>query len=67
MHWHGMRKDIENFVKTCDVCQCCKKQKKKYGHLPPKQAETTPWKRVNVDLIGPYTIKTKKKIIPLVV
>ena len=61
MHWHGMRKDVDKFVTTCDVCQRCKKQKKKYGHLPPKQAETTPWKRVNVDLIGPYSIKTKTK------
>ena len=61
MHWHGMRRDIEHFVKTCDICQRCKKQKKKYGLLPPKKAETTPWKRVNVDLIGPYTIQTKKR------
>ena len=37
-------------------------QRKKYGHLPPKQAEEcTPWKRVNVDLIGPYTVKTPTK------
>ena len=36
-----------------------RKTRKKYGHLPPKKAETTPWKRVNVDLIGPYTIKSK--------
>ena len=61
MYWHGMKKDVEQYVKTCDVCQRCKKQKKKYGHLPPKKAETIPWKRVNVDLIGPYTIKTKRK------
>ena len=61
MHWHGMRKDIEKFVHKCDLCQRCKKQKKKYGHLPPKQAETIPFKRVNVDLIGPYTIKGKDK------
>ena len=19
-HWHGMRKDIEKFVQTCDIC-----------------------------------------------
>ena len=38
MHWHGIRKDVEKYVKTCDVCQCCKKNKKKYGHLPPKKA-----------------------------
>ena len=35
MHWHGMRKDIEHFVKTCNICERCKKQKKKYGHLLP--------------------------------
>ena len=61
MHWHGMRRDIEHFLKTCDICQRCKKQKRKNGHLPSKKAETTPWKRVNVDLIGPYTIQTKKR------
>jgi len=38
-----------------------KKQSKKYGHFPAKQAETTPWKHVNVDLVGPYTVKNKGK------
>ena len=28
MHWHGMRKDIEEYVQKCDVCQRCKKQRK---------------------------------------
>ena len=31
--------------------------KKKYGLLPEKLAETTKWRRVNVDLWGPKTIK----------
>jgi transposase InsO family protein len=35
-----------------------KKQWKKYGHLPPKEAEELPWSRVNVDLIGPYVVRT---------
>ena len=35
-----------------------KKQQKKYGHLPAKEAEELPWSRVNVDLIGPYVICT---------
>ena len=34
---------------------------KKYGHLPPKEAEAEPWERLCVDLIGPYTIKRKGK------
>ena len=43
----------------------CKKQKKKYGHLPPKEAETTLWRRVNVDMIGPYTVRTPSRTIQL--
>ena len=56
-----MRKDIQDFVKKCSICQKNKKQKKKYGHLPEKQAEVDPWNVLCVDLIGPYTIKRKGK------
>ena len=38
-----------------------KKSKKKYGHLPEKEAESEPWDKLCVDLIGPYTIKQNKK------
>jgi hypothetical protein len=34
---------------------------KKYGHLPEKKAEASPWEILCVDLIGPYTIKRKGK------
>jgi hypothetical protein len=60
-YWPGMGQDIRAYVKSCHQCQMAKKQKKKYGKLPAKEAETTPWKRVNVDLIGPYTVQTRKK------
>jgi RNase H-like domain found in reverse transcriptase len=30
-----------------------------YGLLPPKEAEATPWDKLCVDLIGPYTIQRK--------
>ena len=43
----------------------CKKQRKKYGHLPAKTAETEMWSRVNVDMIGPYTVKTPSKSLQL--
>ena len=38
-----------------------KKQKKKYGHLPPKLAESQPWEHLCVDMIGPYQIRRKGK------
>jgi len=38
----------------------CKKTRKKYGKLPTKEIEATePWERVNIDMIGPLTVKTE--------
>jgi hypothetical protein len=57
--WPKLRTShVETFCKTCRTCQLFKKQRKKYGHLPPKEAEELPWSRVNVDLIGPYVVRT---------
>ena len=59
--FRGLRTKVEQFCRNCHICQLTKKQKKKYGHLPPKQAEDAiPWKRVNVDVVGPYTVETPK-------
>ena len=57
--WRNLRADVENHVRTCKKCQLNKKSRKKYGHLPVKDLENiVPWNRVNVDLIGPLTVKT---------
>ena len=63
--WPGLTPQVEEHCKMCRSCQLFKKQHKRYGHLPPKKAETKPWARVNVDLIGPYSIQTPKKKIKL--
>jgi len=55
--WPKLRQHVELYTKTCSQCQLCKKQRKKYGHLPAKNAEATPWEEVHVDLVGPYTVK----------
>ena len=59
MYWPGMLPTIRSHVKTCERCQKGKKRKRKYFDLPPKLAETVPWRTVSVDLIGPYTIKVR--------
>jgi hypothetical protein len=56
-----MREQITNKVSTCAICQAQKKQSKKYGLLPEKDAEAMPWDRLCVDLFGPYEIKSKVK------
>ena len=57
--WPNMRDEITDYVSRCPTCQKNKKQKKKYGQLPEKVAESEPWEVLCVDLIGPYTIKRK--------
>jgi len=59
--WPGLKPQVEEWCRTCHRCQIFKRQRKKYGHLPAKKAETQPWSRVNVDFIGPYPITTPKK------
>ena len=59
--WRGLRETVEQYCRTCHICQLTKKQRKKYGHLPTKEAEVTPWKRVNVDVVGPYSVSTPKQ------
>ncbi len=56
--WPKMRDQITNMVQTCPTCQR-NKRKKKYGFLPPKEAEAEPWDKLCVDLIGPYKIRRK--------
>jgi hypothetical protein len=58
--WMNLRKDVQRVCKNCHVCQLSKKSgRKKYGLLPPKEAECLKWNRVNVDLWGPKTIKNR--------
>jgi hypothetical protein len=54
-----MREEITKFVSHCPTCQKNKRYKKKFGILPPKEAEAIPWDKLCVDLIGPYTIRRK--------
>ena len=59
--WPNIMRDVEKFCASCHTCQLAKKTKKKYGHLPPKQAEAIPWDTLCIDLIGPYVVKEHGK------
>ena len=60
--WPRMRDAITKHVSCCGTCQKNKRtHHKKFGLLPPKEAEAIPWDRMCVDLIGPYTIRRKGK------
>jgi transposase InsO family protein len=59
--WPKMQEQITAFVQACPSCQKNKCKHKKYGHLPPKEAEALIWDKMCVDLIGPYKIRCKGK------
>ena len=59
--WPGLASKVKSYCKTCKQCQLWKKKRKKYGELPNKDAEATPWDEVHVDLMGPFTVRTPKK------
>ena len=67
--WKGMRNTVLAVCKKCPTCQRNKTSWKKYGELPAKEAEITPWKTLHIDTIGEYkidvTIKGKKKTLAL--
>jgi len=56
--WYALRKDVENWCKTCDVCNCRRGTLRK-----PKAPLTTynvgyPNERIAIDFMGPF-VKTK--------
>src|SRR5687767_14921654 len=59
--WPKMREQITKYVQSCLSCQRNKRKQKKYGHLPPKEAEALIWDKMCIDLIGPYKISRKGK------
>ena len=62
MTWSGLSTDCQRHCHTCHNCQTQKIHRRKYGKLPPKEADTDPWKMVCIDLVGPYKVTTKNKV-----
>ena len=61
VYWPDIKYDFYREVTYCDTYQCTKRSIIKYGELPAKITEETPWNKLCVDLIGPYKICRKRK------
>lgn len=61
LYWPNVRKLVQQVVRRCHKCQVNKKNRLKYGKLPPKDAEVVPWEHLCVDTIGPYHIRRRGK------
>lgn len=57
--WQGMSKDVEDYVKSCDICQ----QFKNPAGLPPGYLQSIPvskiFKHVHIDMVGPIKKTTR--------
>jgi hypothetical protein len=50
--WHGMAKDIREYVKTCDICQrVATHRHKEYGMLEPLPKPKRPFETITLDFI----------------
>ena len=65
--WESMRKDVYNYVMTCDACQ-----QFKYNNAPsasPMQTHsvTEPWHTIGIDIMGPFPTTSRNKRFLLVI
>ena len=52
-----LRHLVEKHVSCCPICLKQKTPTKKYGHLPPTNAQYRPWECVHIDLFGPWSFE----------
>lgn len=50
-YWAEIIHDVSKFVRHCDVCQKCKKSKKKFGRLKALSPTVQPFDLVAIDTI----------------
>ena len=59
LYWHGLSRDVRDYVATCEVCARCKKTQRQ-GRAPLSEYHAgAPMERLHVDFLGPLP-RTKK-------
>lgn len=67
-YWPGAAKDVENYVKSCEICKVVKHPNSKRKGLMGKFKEATqPFQMISLDLMGPLPRSTKQNAWLLVV
>ena len=59
-HLKGIWNFVDDICSECHTSQFLKHCKRNYGKLPTKQAETQPWDKLFIDIIGKYRMTLYK-------
>lgn len=59
-YWPGMHRDIENYVRACEVCQTSKVSQQAPAGLMGRRVVDTPWTVVAADIMGPFPASKNK-------
>lgn len=62
--WHGMSKDLENYVLSCKNCMTSKSHRIPHAPLQNNPVATHPGDFISMDLVGPFT--NGKQILTLI-
>jgi len=52
-YWPGMQRDVQDYCRTCDVCQRRNVQPERPGKMTPMPTPPGRWEQVGMDLVGP--------------
>jgi hypothetical protein len=58
--WSGMRKTIEEFLKTCDACQRAKEGREFRAPLGEVEQPSAPFQVTSMDITGPYPLTPRR-------
>jgi len=67
-YWKGLKSDVVELVKSCDVCQRCKHENVAYpGLLQPLEIPDEAWQSISMDFIEGLPKSRQKDVIMVVV
>lgn len=59
-YWHGLVKDVKEYVRKCETCLKSKAPTKaQFGLMGKMKVSTRPWQVISMDLMGPFTRSSK--------
>ena len=62
-----LRRRVEEYVSTCQVCKMMKLLGKGYGHLPPREARLQPFEEIACDSIGQLSFQHSQPYVPCLI